>query len=310
MRRKILSILLGTALLAPASPALAGGPAEKSAIATRMIQAPGIIPMARLKVIKPIKKRARVARRKVGWGSGEYLTYRVSLAGVWGGRAAMSVGKVRGTGKRASLRIRGMGETVPFISAIRYMREDLITTVRLRDMAPLKQVADRKAPNRDRLLETTWSAPLKQKLSRDGKVYHRHRNMTAGRFHLDPITALFSLRSSRLKVGDTYVMRVVNGTSMMLVKARVTGKERLYIDGKGYNTVLVEGTGQKIKDDGTPWPNRAPRRMAIWFSRDRARVPVRIEGDTKLGKVIALLTSHKPPRRGLRVGLAPIKAPH
>ena len=308
MKRLILSLILSASMLAPSSPALAGDPGDQGAVAARVAQLPGMIPLARLKLIKPVKKRPRQVRRKVGWGSGERLTYRVSLAGVWGGRAAMSVGKVRGKGRRATLSIRGLGETVPFISAIRYMREDLTTSVRLRDLAPLKQVADRKAPNRDRVLKTTFGESIAQVLISDGKSHGRTRNVAPGRAPIDAITALFALRSEPLKVGDAFTMRVVNGTSMMLVEARVTGLERIYIDGKGHNTVRVEGTGQKIRDDGSPWPKRPPRRLAIWFSRDNARVPVRVEGDTALGKVVALITSYKAPRRGLQVGVAPIAA--
>ena len=308
MKRKLLITLIGLALLAPASPALARDPAGNGNQTARVAQIPGMIPLTRLRLIKPNKAKRRPTRRKVGWGSGEHMTYRVSLAGVWGGRAAMSVGKVRGKGRRATLSIRGLGETVPFISAIRHMREDLTTSVRLRDLAPLNQVADRKAPNKDRLLKTRFSAPLKQTITHQGKTHHRTRGISGGGPLLDPITALFSLRTVKLKPGAALRMRVVNGTSMMLVEAKVMGFERIFVDGKAHDTVKVEGTGRKIRDDGVLWPNKAPRHLAIWFTRDSTRIPVRVEGDTRFGKIVALLTSYKAPRRGLRVGVASISA--
>ena len=298
-------IILGLALLfGLPSPAQAQSTGGQASLSTRMVRSTALIPMARPRVIKRRPVKQPLPRRKVGWGSGEHMTYRVSLAGVWGGRAAMSVGKVEGKGSRASLRIRGMGETVPFISAIRHMREDLTTSVRLKDLRPLSQVADRKAPNKDRLLKTTFGADLKQLLTHQGKTYRRTRRVTGNSSLLDPITALFALRSVKLNKGKAFNMRVVNGTSLMQVEARVTGRERIFIDGKAHDTWRIEGTGQKIRDDGTPWPDKAPRHLAIWFSSDRAQVPVRVEGDTRFGKVVALLSSYKASRRGLRVGVA------
>ena len=214
---------------------------------------------------------------------------------------AIAVGRPTSKGKRRALRIRGYGETNPFFSTFRRMREEIITMVDLAGLTPVSTVSDRKVPKKDRRVETTFGKPVQQQIKRPGRRYQRRRIISGTVF--DGITALFTVRSLSLRPGSRRPirMRILAGTSLYLLELRVKGKERLYTELGPRDTVRVEGFGRRINDQGKVIKSKAPRRLVMWLSSDRRRVPLRMLGDTRFGPVVAHLSSYRPPRAGLRV---------
>ena len=267
--------------------------------------APGPRSWVRRPASSPPRTQVLSPHRDVGWGGGETLTYAVSLSGVQAGRAAISVGHPKQRRGRSVLALRGLGETVPFIQTFADMREEVNTRIDLSGVLPLSSTTDRRTgkQDEDRWIRTRFDAPVSQRIKRQGRQLERKRRIP-GPLH-DPISALFALRSLRLKAGDRHRLLVLNGNSLYEVKLKVVGRERIYTKLGPRDTIRIDGLGRRVFDDGQrPVPGKKVRSVSLWLGVDSARLPFKLRGDTKLGPIVATVTSHHPPRRGLRVRVA------
>jgi hypothetical protein len=242
--------------------------------------------------------------RRVGWGSGERITYRVAIAGLEGGRVAMSVGRPARRGK--TLRIRALGQTIPLISSIKRMQEELISLVNLVGLLPRHTTSDRIVGDESRVVETEFRRLVHQRVIKGHRRFQGRRKIRGHRH--DALSALFTLRSMRLRKGDRFKMRILAGTALWDVQVTVVGRERIYTRRGGRDTLRVDGVGRRILDDGRLAPGFKQRKLSIWFSRDRRRVPLRLVGETKFGQVEGNLSSYRPPPRGgVRVRVAALR---
>jgi hypothetical protein len=229
--------------------------------------------------------------RLVGWGAGETFTYSVKLAGIEGGRVAISVGKPGASSGKRNVKLRGFAETIPFISAFAHMSEEVVTLVDLVDVLPLRSKLDRKAPDNDRLLEIAFGITMtKQKMLLRGRTYHSPRAIRGPLY--DPISAFFLLRSLPLEPGTKLGLIALNGIALYRCEVRVTGRERLYTRLGAVDTLRIEGEARLIFDDGKEVAGKPPRRFVLWLSDDARRLPVQASGDTTLGRVEAFMASH------------------
>ena len=228
------------------------------------------------------------------------MTFSVKVAGVEVGRASLSVGRPRTRKGVRSLSIRGYGETIPFISTFHRMKEEIITLVNLAGLLPVRTTSKREAPRKNRELATTFGDKfLVQKIQRPGRQYNRRRIIAGPRF--DPISTLYSLRSVRLPRGGRLEMTMLSGSTLYRLELRVLGKERIYTSLGPRDALKVSGVALRITDRGQVIKSRPPRKVALWLSADRRRIPLRLVGDTKLGVVDAHISSYRPPRVGLTV---------
>ena len=243
--------------------------------------------------------------RSVGWGEQESMTYSVKLAGVEAARAAISVGSPTSSKGRRLLTLRGLAETVTFISTFVKMREEVITQVDLAGLLPLHSTADRQTGKRgkDRWMRTRFGDPIHQLIRRKGRDLNRHRRIQAPLF--DPISGLFAARSMPLTRARRLRLLILNGNSLYEVTVKVGGRERIYTRLGPRDAIRLDGVGRRVHDDGhRPIPGKQARRLSLWLSDDQARVPLKLRGDTDLGSIEASITSYQPPRSRLQVQVA------
>jgi len=262
--------------------------------------------------VRRVKPRAKPAvrlgpRRWVNWGHGEQMTYTVRLAGVEGGRAAISVGRPKRRNGRRTLQLRGLGETVPFISTFSKMSEEVVTTIDLAGMTPLLSKADRKGSGkgRNRNIESLYvpsSYEVGQVIKRRGRTARRTRHIKRP-LH-DGISALFALRSMSWPLGARRSLLVLAGNSLYRIELRAAAKERLYTKLGARDTVRLEGIARRIFDNMQLIKRKRPRSLAIWLTADAAQIPVKVVGQTIIGPIEASISSYAPPRRRTRVRVA------
>jgi hypothetical protein len=235
------------------------------------------------------------SRQDVGWGGGETITFSVKLAGVEGGRGAISVGAPRTSGGRTTVNLRGLSETVPFISLLQRIREEIVTRVDLAGLAPLHSTSDRLLDGVERRVEATFGRVIRQVIRRDGKTTRRER--IVARPYFDPLTALYLIRSLSFAPGARLTLRIVVGLTLFRVQLTARGPERIYSRVAAHDTFRIDGVAQEVTDGGSPLAGEPGRRISIWLGTDQKRTPLRLEGDSKLGPVEASLTSYRAPRK-------------
>lgn len=239
--------------------------------------------------------------RRVGWGAGEQLTFTVRLFGIDGGRGAISVGEPSWHGARQSLKIRGLSETVPFVSAIQRLREEVVTRVDLHTLTPAHTVTERLRGERRRRIESDFEEPplVVQYITQDQKTVRHNRRVPPPVFDL--LTALYWLRTTELIPGRKLDARVLTGLTLYRVEVVPHPGERMMALGSARETQRLDGTAQEIQDSGLPRPT-APLKFSLWLSADATRIPLRAEGNTKLGPMRAVISSYGPASVPLVIG--------
>lgn len=115
---------------------------------------------------------------------------------------------------------------------------------------------------------------------------------------LEPIAVLLLMRALRLQDGDKVDLVVMDGTAFYQGTMEVLGRE-VTQSGLGPRAAIkILCSGVRITENGGK-VNRPVRTGLVWISDDAARLPLRVEGETELGKAEFVLTSFEPGRRPL-----------
>lgn len=103
---------------------------------------------------------------------------------------------------------------------------------------------------------------------------------------VDPLTAVFFIRSQPLREGLKIVRPITDGKKNVLGVARVLGRERLEINGVNYDTFRVE---PDLRDVGGVFEKSDKSRITLWFTADDRHLLVKIEGEVLVGSFIGTL---------------------
>jgi hypothetical protein len=91
----------------------------------------------------------------------------------------------------------------------------------------------------------------------------------------------------------------MDGTAFYQGTMEVAGREDLTTELGTQRVIKLVCRGERINENGQKLA-RPPRTGTLWVSDDAARLPLRIEGETELGKAVFALTSYEPGRRPLQ----------
>lgn len=103
---------------------------------------------------------------------------------------------------------------------------------------------------------------------------------------LDPLTAVFFIRSQPLREGQEIVRPITDGKKNVTGVARVTGREKLTINGIEYDTFRVE---PDLRDVRGVFEKSATSRIILWFSADERHLLLKIEGKVVVGSFTGTL---------------------
>lgn len=117
---------------------------------------------------------------------------------------------------------------------------------------------------------------------------------------LDPLAALLLLRAMRLHDGDKLDLVVLDGSAFYQGTMEVITHEELTMPSGPQKAIKILCRGERIANGGAK-VGKPPRFGTVWVSDDAARIPLRIEGETELGKAEFVLTSFEPGRKPLPI---------
>ena len=89
----------------------------------------------------------------------------------------------------------------------------------------------------------------------------------------DPLALFYILRLHDLGENAEIEIPISDGKKMILAKAKVAKREKLRVSGKVYDTFLVQ---PEMKSLGSVFKDRGNTGLAIWFTADEQKIPVKI----------------------------------
>jgi hypothetical protein len=236
---------------------------------------------------------------QTGMRPGEAATFKFSVGPVESGRARMVVSKPLKQDGRTVVTVHGQAETAPWLQLIVRLNDDYQLVLDAGSLLPLSVLSVEHG-----IRERTIDAHLNGRradLSVTGGNEAGHRVRVLPKVSRDPLAQLFALRAAPLVDGERLVEDVLDGTALWRVEMTVHRGERirLDIDGDGSSArpaIRVDGVLTKIDDAGRP-VGQPQRHVSAWLSDDEARVLLRLDADTDLGRCSLELTQYLPPRR-------------
>ncbi|MFH0729220.1 MAG: DUF3108 domain-containing protein [Pseudomonadota bacterium] len=104
----------------------------------------------------------------------------------------------------------------------------------------------------------------------------------------DPLAIFYHARRLDLKINSFFEHPVSDGRKSIMGQAKITNRETLTINGKTYDTVLIE---PELKDIGGVFQKSKDGKIEIWLTADEHRIPVKIRSKVVVGSFVGELTS-------------------
>ena len=124
-------------------------------------------------------------------------------------------------------------------------------------------------------------------IKRQGDKVSRNIHETAGA--LDPIATITALRRADLSPGAVFRTDFISEWYVYRADTEVIGPERISVPAGEFDTIFVRVDLTKVVGGV---PDEESRGIGIWFTDDPLRLPVRIDADTRIGRIKISLTHH------------------
>lgn len=229
---------------------------------------------------------------------GEAYTFSLRFLGsVDAGRARLAIAPPTRSATGPVIHVVGEGEAVGFAKALTGLHEDYRLVLDAGTLLP-----------RHMQFNETGMRTRTATLSMTGKKIDIHvkrpdseRRVTANlpSEPVEPVAVLLMLRAARLKDGDKLDLTFIDGAAFYQGTIEVVGREELQTAIGPRAAIKLSCTGERINEFGQKVPNRPPRKGTVWVSDDAERLPLRIEGESELGRAEFALTSYDLGRRPL-----------
>jgi hypothetical protein len=243
----------------------------------------------------------------LGMRPGETFTFRFSVGPIESGRARLSVGApARDRDGRRLVAVQGQAESAPWLRLFAPL-DDRYRVILDADALTPREIFSEEHGVRERTTKTTLDADarsmtLHQETRKKGvSPQLRDERRLFGGSVRDPLAGLFALRAAPLVDGERIEQLLLDGP--ILWRAMLTVKRgarlRLESDADGApsrKAIRVDGELARV-DDGGRVVGRPERRFSVYLSDDPARVLLRLEADTDLGRCALELTSYSDGKR-------------
>jgi hypothetical protein len=252
--------------------------------------------LLRLPVAEALERRASPGMRP-----GEAATFKFSVGPVESGRARMSVGRPLKVDGRTVIAVRGQAETAPWLQLIVRLNDEYHLVLDAASLLPVSVLSVERG-FRDRTIDAKLDGRRADlHVTGAGASDRGHSVRLLPRVSRDPLAELFALRAAPLRDGDQLIEDVLDGTALWRLEMTVHRGERIRLDidgdGSAHRTAIrVDGKLTRIDDAGRSM-GQPQRQVSAWLSDDEARVLLRLDADTDLGRCSLELTQYLPPRR-------------
>jgi hypothetical protein len=104
----------------------------------------------------------------------------------------------------------------------------------------------------------------------------------------DPLSIFYRTRLLDMNVNSLLEHPVSDGRKSLMGQAKITKQETLTINGKTYDTFLIE---PELKDIGGVFKKSKDSKIELWVTTDERRIPVKIRSKVAVGSFVGELSS-------------------
>jgi len=231
--------------------------------------------------------KAPAAPRKemaVPFKAGERLDYDIGWSSyVTAGTATVTVQAKKPSYGSLAYYIVAEGRPTPLLSKLYTLYYKSDTLVDVYSLLPQRGSLYVEEGRRHRMKTTTFEQSARKAKYEVQTATHVQKDLVLPAFTQDALSALYVLRSIPMKPGDKFNMPVTDAGDVYKVQMQVGASEPI-------KTGLGTINGIKVTPlIAVPKGASPPRGIAMWFSNDARRLPLRIEAQLAVGKFTVTL---------------------
>jgi hypothetical protein len=217
--------------------------------------------------------------------AGEKLVFEAQWGFIPAGEAVLEVFPTKTLNGVKSRHFVMTARTHPFIDLFYKVRDRIDSYV---DVAMTHSILYRKQKRgrsrKDVVVAYNWKNQ-KARYSKNGKM-RRLISIQPGSF--DPLSVFYAFRLHELKEGLVIKVPVTDGKKCVMGIARVIKRENINVNGRTYDTYLVEPDLEHI---GGVFEKSKNAKLHIWVTADKRRIPVRVKSKVIVGSFVGELIS-------------------
>ena len=225
--------------------------------------------------------------QEFAFGAGEQMKFDVGWNGIPAARLEVSAQFEMKDG-RPVFRYVGSGQTLPYVRLFYTSEEYVESVLDVGTLSPLRYHIKR--TEKGSLRTTTM-------VGKDGVFQARRVTPNSDTEHeveapgsFDPFSVIYMARSLPLEVGETYTLGLVDGRERYQLTLEVEAREVVRVKAGTFDALRIRPELVNLDDPGEEGKGRV-RKVRLWLTNDRYRVPVRMESDLTFGRVYGELTS-------------------
>ena len=217
---------------------------------------------------------------------GEKLTFRLRWEFIPAGEATLEVASPKILDGHPVLHFVMTARSNAFIDTFYKVRDriDAFTDTQLKRSLLYRKQQKEGSHHGDIEVRFDWTAGTAQYTNKD-----KTRDPIAippGTF--DPLSALYYARQIPLAENLIIERPITDGKNVIMGKIIVIRRETITIDGRTYDTFVVE---PDMQDVGGVFNKSPGAKMHVWLTADHRRIPVRIESEVAVGSFVGELIS-------------------
>jgi len=218
---------------------------------------------------QPLIKQPPVSNSSIR--SGEILEYSVKIKGIPAGDQTLQVKSKKLMSGHEVYHVRSESRVRKLFAVFYPFSNSSESFIQSKDLQPLHYTK--------RIKDGKYSGKIDIKFDWDNHVARIVKDQKKTEIHIpsdvqDELSMIYLLRTKELEVGQEYEFPVLTGNKTMETTVRVLRIERLNTILGSLDTIVVKST---------------PKDVTIWLTNDSARIPVKIEAATKIGKLVSKL---------------------
>lgn len=226
--------------------------------------------------------------KDLGFYPGEKLTFEVHWAFVKAAEVTLEVLPSENLNGKPALHFLYTAKTSKFVDAFYRVRDRIesFTDIDLTHALLYKKRHDGKS-TKDIMVEFDWDKNEARYTNMNNKTDSVQINENT----FDPLSVFYAFRTAQPDTNNEIITHVSDGRKIVTATSKILKKEKIKVEGKSYNTLLVE---PEIEGVSGVFKKTSDSKLRIWVTDDKRRIPVKIKSKVTVGSFVADLVSYTP----------------